>query len=144
MFCGFALGPTVGGLIVRYTGTPLSVFYMSISVHTIFSFFFWFIVPESLTAAQKKESLLQYQASVAKGKRDAIDAPILYRFKQLFSFLSPLTVLWQPGEDDSGNPLKARKTDWSLPILAASSASALLLMVRSILWNRIVWKLMIL
>ncbi|TCD62170.1 hypothetical protein EIP91_007253 [Steccherinum ochraceum] len=129
-FTGLGLGPTVGGLIVRYTGSSLSVFYISSAFHLLLLAFICFAIPESLTASQKAKSRQQYEESIAKGKRDAIDAPVLYRFKRIFSFLSPLTVLWMAPEGVVGNPLKARSTrgDWSLVLMAASSGFAMLLM----------------
>ncbi|THH30371.1 hypothetical protein EUX98_g3826 [Antrodiella citrinella] len=130
LFCGLAFGPTIGGLIVKFTGSPLSVFYLSTGVHTAYALGIWFIVPESLSAAQKRESRRAYEASVAKGKQDAIDSPILYRLKSIFGFLSPLSVLWSipDGSNTSPNPLKSRKKDWSLILMALSYSFAILLM----------------
>ncbi|KAH8106787.1 MFS general substrate transporter [Cristinia sonorae] len=129
LFAGFAFGPTVGGLVVRFTGTPLSVFYIAMGVHTLYALMVWFVIPESLTRAQRNESRRQYHESIEKGRREAIDSPILYRFKRIFSFLSPLSVLWATVEDS--NPLKPQKSqrgNWGLLLMALSSGCSLLLM----------------
>ena len=129
MFTGIAFGPTVGGIVVRHTGSSLSVFYMNTVFHIIFAFFLVFVIPESLTESQKRDSRRQYEESLAKGKQEALDAPVLYRIKSIFNFLSPLSVLMPAVETSSSNPLKAGKKDWSLTILAASSGFSLLIMV---------------
>lgn len=136
-FTGLGLGPTVGGLIVRYTGSPLSVFYISSAFHLLLLAFIWLVIPESLTESQRAKARQQYEESIAKGKRDAIDTPVLYRFKRIFGFLSPLTVLWMAPEGAVGNPLKAKsgRGDWSLVLMAASSGFAMLLLVRLIQTN---------
>ncbi|TCD62171.1 hypothetical protein EIP91_007254 [Steccherinum ochraceum] len=127
-FIGLAIGPTVGGLIVRHTGSSLSVFYISGTFNLLVLAFITFAIPESLTASQKAKSRRQYEESIAKGKRDAVDAPVLYRFKRIFGFLSPLTVIWTAPETPVGNPLKAKSKigDWSLVLMAASHGVAML------------------
>ncbi|CAG8436345.1 910_t:CDS:2 [Rhizophagus irregularis] len=49
-FCGMAIGPTLGGLIVKVTGSILSVFYIAIGALIIFLFVVSFIVPESVSS----------------------------------------------------------------------------------------------
>ncbi|TCD62172.1 hypothetical protein EIP91_007255 [Steccherinum ochraceum] len=129
-FSGLSFGPTVGGLIVRYTGTPFSVFYISATFHILLLVFICLVIPESLTPSQKAKSRLQYEHSIAKGKQDAIGAPVLYRFKRVFSFLSPLTVLWMAPGGTASNPFKDKngRGDWSLILMVTSSAFTMLLM----------------
>ncbi|KAH8106785.1 major facilitator superfamily domain-containing protein [Cristinia sonorae] len=107
IFCGSALGPTVGGLIVRFTGTPLSVFYMGLCIHT-------------------RESRRQYDQNILRIQQEATDAPILARFKRLFGFLSPLSVVWET--TGRRRSLKAgARGDWSLILMVTSLGVAALL-----------------
>lgn len=116
MFSGAALGPTIGGLLIHATGNILSVFYMSTISHCFYALMVWCIIPESLTNAQRNRSRLQH----ARDKALIIEqGKVKVWMSRIFGFLTPLSVI-MPLSVPSGNPLKSKRTDWNLTLLAAS------------------------
>ncbi|KAG6829195.1 hypothetical protein H0H92_005396 [Tricholoma furcatifolium] len=117
LFTGMAIGPTIGALLVHFTGKALSVFYASFCMHLIFAAVVCFILPESLLKSQMEKSRAKHEDDLRDRKNsEAIAAGALARLKRLFSFLTPLSV-FLPTSIDGGNPLKRRR-DWNMSILA--------------------------
>ena len=98
LFGGIALGPIISGKIVAATGNTLSIFYVTLACHFIFTLFLAFVVPESLSkkrqlAARERNSALQV-ATRAPWAWKAIYAP----FTTLFA---PLKILYPTGPGSS-------------------------------------------
>lgn len=55
IFTGLALGPLLAGYFVKWTGTLVSIFYVTLGCHIFFIFFILLITPESLS---RKKQLL--------------------------------------------------------------------------------------
>ncbi|KAG6865398.1 hypothetical protein C0991_002892 [Blastosporella zonata] len=114
-----AIGPTLGGLLIRFTGTPLSVFYGAFMVHIIYALVIYLVLPESLLESQMEKFREKYDTDLRNTSQSPA-AGVFVRIKRLFRFLSPLSVLLPelkerlPGE----NPLKRRRRDWSLTLVA--------------------------
>ncbi|KAH8680974.1 major facilitator superfamily domain-containing protein [Xylariales sp. PMI_506] len=49
LFTGLAFGPLLSGYFVKWTGSNLSIFYVTLGCHIFFIFFILFITPESLS-----------------------------------------------------------------------------------------------
>ncbi|KAH7035560.1 major facilitator superfamily transporter [Microdochium trichocladiopsis] len=49
LFGGLAFGPLIAAYFVKWTGSLLSIFYVTLGCHIIFATFIWFFVPESLS-----------------------------------------------------------------------------------------------
>jgi len=49
VFAGLAFGPLIAAYYVKWTGSLLSVFYITLGCHVAFATFIWFFVPESLS-----------------------------------------------------------------------------------------------
>ncbi|RDB23050.1 putative membrane protein C14C4.07 [Hypsizygus marmoreus] len=133
LFTGMAIGPTFGGLLIRATGKTLSVFYAAGLAHLIYALMVWFIIPESLLRQQMNQSQVKYDDELHDMARDREVNPavgFLVRVKRLFAFLSPLTVFLpeikerRPGD----NPLKRKKRDWNLTLVAAGYGMAVTVM----------------
>ncbi|KAJ3819974.1 major facilitator superfamily domain-containing protein [Lentinula raphanica] len=120
MFIGFALGPTLGGLLIRTTQQTISVFYVATLVHMLYAFMIWFIVPESNGKRKMQLARAKYQEETLELRRSREGAGILLRIKRLFSFLTPL-VIFNP-IPVSDNPLKPPRRDWNLVLIALSYA----------------------
>ncbi|KAF9218282.1 MFS general substrate transporter [Gyrodon lividus] len=110
MFTGVAVGPIVGGILMRLTGTTLSVFYLATVLHTIYALLAIFVLPESLTRARARCARLRHKKEKANGVNNG---RALRVFKGATNFLTPLAVLL-PERILDGNPLKRPKGDWSL------------------------------
>ncbi|KAJ7244045.1 major facilitator superfamily domain-containing protein [Mycena rebaudengoi] len=116
---GIALGPTIGGVLVRFSGNVLSVIYLAAAVHATILCFAWFILPESLTGTQMHTAAIQHEENL---RLLAIQKPTpLLAIKRSFAFLEPLTILLpRPVERDSSGSHLGRKRDWNLTLLALS------------------------
>ncbi|KAH6659237.1 major facilitator superfamily domain-containing protein [Truncatella angustata] len=55
LFTGLAFGPLLAGYFVKYTGSLLSIFYVTLGCHIVFIFFILLVTPESLS---KKRQML--------------------------------------------------------------------------------------
>ena len=61
LFIGMAFGPTLGSILIRESGSTLSVFYLATAVHLGYALMVWTVLPESLgkramqAARRKKE-----------------------------------------------------------------------------------------
>lgn len=112
MFTGVAVGPVLGGLLIRSTGTILSVFYFASILHGIYAIFILFILPESLTRARARGAHLRREQEKAN---QAPSGRALGVVKSIAKFFSPLVVLLP---ENSLNPLKRRERTWNLFFIA--------------------------
>ncbi|CAG8532022.1 11580_t:CDS:2, partial [Cetraspora pellucida] len=55
-YCGMALGPVLGGIIVEVTGSALLVFYVVVGALSVFFIFASFILPESLSPEIRRQN----------------------------------------------------------------------------------------
>nr|CAG8600311.1 1677_t:CDS:2 [Entrophospora candida] len=55
-FGGMTVGPTLGGLIIKKTGSVLSIFYIAMFAQSIFLLFVIFILPESLSSESRRNN----------------------------------------------------------------------------------------
>ncbi|KAJ7244048.1 major facilitator superfamily domain-containing protein [Mycena rebaudengoi] len=121
---GIGLGPTIGGVLVRFSGNALSVIYLASAVYATILCFAWFILPESLTGTQMHTAAIQHGENL---RLLAIQKPTpLLVIKRSFAFLEPLTILLpRPVERDLNGRHLGRKRDWNLTLLALSYGLAL-------------------
>ena len=124
LFIGMALGPSLGALLIRFTGRALSVFYAAFTVHFLYALFVWFVIPESLLEHQMRHSKSKYEKELRDLEVNRAANPLagfLAKTKRLFAFLSPLMILFpnNVNQSDAENPLKQHKRDWSLTLIAA-------------------------
>ncbi|KAF7323180.1 MFS domain-containing protein [Mycena chlorophos] len=116
VFLGIGFGPTLGSILVKYTGNLLSVFYFAASAHLFYGIMAFFVIPESLSARKMKEAKLAYAEEMRLHHEQ--DRTMLLRIQRLFGFLRPLlVVLPGPSVSASGSP-KGRKWDWNLTLSA--------------------------
>ncbi|KAF8163650.1 major facilitator superfamily domain-containing protein [Crassisporium funariophilum] len=132
LFTGMALGPTLGSLLIRFTGQTLSVFFVAASMHVLYAFLVWFIIPESLPKKHMALSKTKYADALRDTALDREQNPavsFLVKSKRIFAFLSPLTI-FTPEEEKltTRNPLKAPKKDWNLTLLALGYAFTISMM----------------
>lgn len=66
LFSGLAFGPLLAGYFVKWTGSLLSIFYVTFACHAIFILFILFVLPESLS---KKRQLLAREKHALKQDR---------------------------------------------------------------------------
>jgi len=133
MFSGMALGPTIGSLLIRFTGHVLSVFYIATACHILYSILVWFILPESVSKEQMAAAKVKYRTELEDNAIERERNPamgILVKLRRLFAFLSPLTIFMPMDVKVNGNPLKKPRKDWSLTLMALGYGFTISLMVR--------------
>ena len=128
LFSGMALGPTLGGLLIRYTGNLLVPFYFATSMHLFYAFFLWVIVPESLSRDKMDDARKSHALKLDRQRITDLSRPIVAKFKFLFSSLSPLKLFLSPPLRKGGNPSRPKR-DWNLLFIALSYGGTMTLMV---------------
>ena len=123
------LGPSIGSLVIRFTGQVLSVFYMGGSLHLLYSCLVWFIMPESLSKGYMELAKSRYANSLRTASPNSNNSfGFIRNTQRLFFFLRPLAIL-KPAEEVNRNALKGRRKDWNLTLLAAAYGFTVALMV---------------
>lgn len=116
MFFGTAVGPTLGGLLIKYTGNLIIVWYLALTIHLGYACMVWFVIPESQTKGQMSESRRLYAEQLSSGSARSVSW-----MKRIFGFLAPLNVFLVQPKETNGNPLKKRtRGRWNLPLIAIS------------------------
>ncbi|KAJ6532748.1 major facilitator superfamily domain-containing protein [Mycena vulgaris] len=132
LLAGIGVGPILGSLIVRVTHNIISVFYMAAAFRIVQTCFIWFLIPESLPAAQMQRALAKHQEiSISTHNR----TPSFY-VQRLFFFLKPLSVLL-PEKISIEHSSRGWRRDWNLPILIL--AYGLMLLASASLFNQLLY-----
>ncbi|EST07865.1 Major facilitator superfamily [Kalmanozyma brasiliensis GHG001] len=71
VYAGLALGPTLGGLIVKHTGNLLAPFWFALAMHLIYMLGVFTFIPESTNEEFRAKALREYKESRAEIKRKA-------------------------------------------------------------------------
>ncbi|TBU49115.1 MFS general substrate transporter [Dichomitus squalens] len=127
LFTGVGVGPLLGGLLIRFTGKFIIVFYISAIIHLIYALLVWFIVPESLSKAELQEARSRYKVANEEYFAAHAHGGILVFFKRMFAFLTPLAI-FLPTRLVGGNPAKGQRRDWSLLFVVLAYAFVISLM----------------
>lgn len=126
LFSGMAVGPVLGGLLIRFTGHALSVFYVATAVHIVYALLIWVAIPESLTKKDMAEAKAKYDEEMCELARERDLNPtvgFLVKLKRIFSFLSPLAIFMPEIERADENPLKIPRRNWNLTLMAIGYGS---------------------
>ncbi|KAI1794596.1 major facilitator superfamily domain-containing protein [Ganoderma leucocontextum] len=113
LFTGVAVGPLLGGLLIRFTNAFIIVFYISAIIHAIYALLVWFVIPESLSKAEMLDARARHKVANEEYLAAHAHGGVLVLFKRIFSFLTPLTIFW-PIRVDGGKPGMGQKRDWNL------------------------------
>ena len=119
-----AIGPALGGLLIRESGNTLTVFYFAFASHLLFACMVWFVIPESLAPTQLSRAKAAYNKSRAQA-RGGIGGVLI----TLVSFLAPLKM-FAPVTVATGDNVLKRRNDWNLTLLAAAHGLVIMLVVR--------------
>ena len=124
-----AVGPMAGGLLIRFTGHTLSVFYVAFAIHIIYALLIWVVVPESVSKKDMDAAKVKYNEEMGNSAREReseTTVGLLVRLKRIFSFLSPLTIFMPEIERSEGR--KPRR-NWNLALMAIGYGSTISVMV---------------
>ncbi|EDR03207.1 uncharacterized protein LACBIDRAFT_307381 [Laccaria bicolor S238N-H82] len=128
VFTGMAVGPMAGGLLIRFTGYTLSVFYVAFAIHIIYAFLIWVVVPESVSMKDMDAAKVKYNEEMGNSAREReseTSVGFFVRLKRIFSFLSPLTIFMPEIEKSEGR--KPRR-NWNLALMAIGYGSTISVM----------------
>lgn len=117
MFAGAGIGPSLGGLVVKFSDNLLLVFYVAACVHGLFGLCIWFLIPESISPTQMAVSRHAHKESQKESRS------LVYR---LLGFITPLSI-FMPVEIEGP---RGKKTDWSLPLVIISYGLTISMLVR--------------
>lgn len=99
LFSGIAFGPIIAGYLVKYTGKIVIVFYVLLGVHTCFSLFMAFVVPESVSMKRQLAAREKHK-ELRNDLRQDSNWDWINQLRSL-NLLAPLKVLWPTGEGSS-------------------------------------------
>ncbi|OBZ69346.1 putative membrane protein C14C4.07 [Grifola frondosa] len=111
VFTGMGLGPTLGGLLIRFSGNILSVFYGAAGIHVLYAILIWIFVPESLSPLSMTESRKRHVADIEAYRRANTNGGAVVLLKKVFGFLSPLNLFFPNVINDGRNPVKHAQRD---------------------------------
>lgn len=117
LFTGIAIGPLIAALVVKATGTLLSIFYFALACHLIFLFCVIVVIPESVTKARQQsarekydlhqQSLLDVTAAPvhgfahSSGLRAVLQRIFHVRGARRLNIFEPLKILYPTGPGSS-------------------------------------------
>jgi len=107
-FLGIAVGPVLGGIIINYSGSAVTLFYSALAVHLSFALYILFIIPESVTP----EHALRATQNHNNRRLSAEGAPFHPRqwryWSNLLNIFQPLEIFWPRGGRGRQFKLKRR------------------------------------
>lgn len=123
VYTGMAVGPALGGLLIRQSGDLLAAFYYAFLNHFAFACMVWFVIPDSLAPTQLARAKAAYNKSkaAARGGFGGLLA-------NLTSFLASLKLFLPVTVATGDNPLKRRK-DWNLTLMVTAYGLVVMLVV---------------
>ncbi|PWY98522.1 hypothetical protein BCV70DRAFT_201832 [Testicularia cyperi] len=71
VWAGLALGPTLGGLMVKHTNYVLAIFWLTLAIHVVYAIGICTVIPESTSAAFRVKAAKEHQHSLRERKRKA-------------------------------------------------------------------------
>ena len=125
LFTGTAIGPTLGSIVIRLTGSLLSVFYITAAVHISFAMAVALFVPESLSKQRILGARRSHEAAVRAANQAPKRGDLSSAFRKLFAFLTPLAIFHQGSTGQERRPKKS----WNLTLVALSFACMVSLLV---------------
>lgn len=99
LFGGIAVGPLIAALLVKETGSIVTMFYFALAIHTLFIFYVILVVPESLS---KKRQLLAREKYAAEMGDRFNNGPVGWKATlKRANILAPLKILYPTGPGTS-------------------------------------------
>ncbi|EKM55184.1 uncharacterized protein PHACADRAFT_255634 [Phanerochaete carnosa HHB-10118-sp] len=114
LFIGIGAGPTVGSVLIRLSGSVLSVFYLATIINLLYALLIIFAIPESLSNRRMIEARRVYREQLEEERLSPKAHGFGARLGGFFRFLRPLAVFYPTRVRDHINPLKRGKRDWNL------------------------------
>ncbi|KAL2761166.1 hypothetical protein ACRALDRAFT_2039639 [Sodiomyces alcalophilus JCM 7366] len=131
LFTGFALGPLLASYLVAFTGSLLSIFYVTLGCHVFFVCFVGFVVPESLVEKRQLRARERHAREIAVASAGGSWLSSI----RMMNLLAPLKALYPAG---SGTSMPLRTNLLALAVIetilfgsAVSAGTVILLYCQS-------------
>lgn len=102
LFGGVALGPIIGGYIMKASGKITTIFYVTLTCHCIYFLSITLMIPESLSQARqqaaREKSLAGEESEGSAVRMSSQKWPTIL---QKYNIFAPLTILYPTGEGSS-------------------------------------------
>jgi hypothetical protein len=120
-YVGTFAGPTIGGLLNKWTGVPLVTYYIALSVHLSMAMFTVAIIPESLSVTMRTTAR-RASLRTDPSQRGTFKLSDLARrlATQAGAFINPLRIFLPTRRKSGSNLGKSTRWDWNLTLVAAS------------------------
>ncbi|KAI0780685.1 major facilitator superfamily domain-containing protein [Trametes elegans] len=128
LFTGMAVGPVLGGLVIRFSGSFISVFFIAAGLHLVYALLVWFVIPESLSKHEMQAARIRQKTEEDEYRASHAHGGLLVFFKRLFSFLTPLLLFLPVQLNTAATPAKGKKRDWSLLLVVIAYGFTISLM----------------
>ena len=125
-------GPTLGSVIIRLSGSVLSVFYLATGIHLFYAALIIFVIPESLSVRRMLQARKLRRERLEEEQLDSQRGVFVSALKSAFRFLHPLEVFYPVWVSNSANPLKKSRRDWNLLLVAVAFSFTISVMVSRI------------
>lgn len=102
LFSGIALGPFLFGLLMKYTGSLLDIFYAVLICHSIYLLTLVFLVPESLSKERQKIARTKHLAKLQEG--DVSFPRYILRELHPANIFKPLAILYPKPKHSETSP----------------------------------------
>jgi len=112
-FLGIAVGPALGGFLIKRTGNVVTLFYCALAVHVFFALFILFLIPESVTPDHMREANRKWKLRHMSSDGQPHGIRHWRYWASVFNFLQPLEIFWPRG---TGRAFKVKRRN--LVILA--------------------------
>lgn len=100
LFGGIAVGPILGGYIVKASGKIVTIFYVTLACHCLYFLFLAFLLPESLTRQRQVAAREKNYIGVVRGHSRTRVSYVHSRLKGP-NLLGPLSILYPTGAGSS-------------------------------------------
>lgn len=85
---GIAIGPTLGGYLVKKTNNVLIIFYLAMGVHIVFALYTLFILPESLSAVRQEVANHKHRVAADQENRESSSSTVARTSSKVFAFFN--------------------------------------------------------
>jgi len=106
-FLGIAVGPALGGFLIKRSGSVVTLFYCALAVHLSFAMFILFLIPESVTPEHMREATRKWKMRNLSAEGRPHTTREWRYWSNLLNFLQPLEIFWPKGQG-RGFKLKRR------------------------------------
>ena len=107
-FLGIAAGPVLGGILINYSGSALTLFYCALAVHLSFALYILFLIPESVAPEHALRAIQKHNNRQLSP--DGVPFhPRQWRYwSNVLNIFQPLEIFWPRGGRGRQFKLKRR------------------------------------